>query len=205
MTHAMEHCDRPWSKRPPFWFIAIAAVLTLLIVVVNETDGKPAPTPYSTFLDLLEAGNVASVTFQRTEIHGQRTEIHGRYKYPLDSADRAPSRGTAQRDTFSSRVPDFGDPTLISELRKQHVAIDVNPSSQWTSLLARIPWPMLLFLGAVMIAGLVRLLRRGKAQPGPAAPVLPAHGMMGLVSGLFAKKDEAAGPPTHDSDEPKSR
>lgn len=198
MTHAMEHCDRPWWKRPPIWFIAIAAVITLLIVVVNETDGKPALTPYSTFLDQLEAGNVASVTFQGTE-------IHGRYKHPLDSADSAPSGGTAQRDTFSSRVPDFGDPTLIPELRKRHVAVDVNPPSQWTSLLARIPWPMLLFVGVVMIAGLVRLLRGGKAQSGPAAPALPAHGMMGLVSALFAKKDEAAGPPTQDSDEPKGR
>ena len=30
MTHAMEHCQRPWWKRPPVWFIAIAAVLLLI-------------------------------------------------------------------------------------------------------------------------------------------------------------------------------
>jgi len=194
MPHAMEHCHRPWWKRPPFWFLVIAAVIALLIVYIPETDGNPTPTPYSTFLDQVEAGNVASVTFQGTE-------IHGRYKHPLDSA---PSGGTVPRDTFSSRVPDFGDPTLIPALRKQHVAIDVSPPSQWAALLARIPWPMLLFLGAVMIAALVRLLRGGKVQSGPAVPTLPAHGMIGLVSGLFAKRNQAESPPKHDGDEPKS-
>ena len=115
MPHAMEQCHRPWWKRPPFLFLVIAAVMVLLIVDIPERGGKSAPTPYSAFLDQLEAGNVASVTFQGTE-------IHGRYRHPLD-----------------------------------------------------------------------------------AAPTLPAHGMMGLVSGLFAKRDEAESPPAHDGDEPKSR
>jgi ATP-dependent Zn protease len=193
----MEQCHRPWWKRPPFWFLVIATVIALLIVYVPERGGKPTPTPYSTFLDQLKAGNIASVTFQGTE-------IHGRYKHPLDSADSAPASSTVPPDTFSSRVPDFGDPTLIPELRRQHVAIDVSSPSQWAALLARIPWPMLLFLGAVMIAALVRLLRGRKAQSGPAAPTLPAHGMIGLVSGLFAKRHEAESPPKHDGDEPKS-
>jgi len=195
MPHAMEQCHRPWWKRPPFWFLVIAAVMVLLIVYIPERGGKPAPTPYSTFLDQVEAGNVASVTFQGTE-------IDGRYKHPLDSA---PASSTVPRDTFSSRVPDFGDPTLIQELHRQHVVIDVSSPSKWAALLARIPWPMLLFLGAVMIAALVRLLRGGKAQSGPAAPTLPAHGMMGLISGLFAKRDEAESPPKRDGDESKSR
>ena len=38
---------------------------------------QTGPMPYSTFLDQLEAGNVASVTFQGTE-------IDGRLKRPLD-------------------------------------------------------------------------------------------------------------------------
>ncbi|MGC2517668.1 MAG: ATP-dependent metallopeptidase FtsH/Yme1/Tma family protein [Burkholderiales bacterium] len=190
MTNAIEHCHRPWWKRPPVWFIAIAAVLALLIGVWTETEPvrNSTPTPYSAFLDRLEAGNVASVTIQGTE-------INGRFKHPLNGA---------QRDTFSTRAPDFGDPALIAELRKQHVVIEVGAPSPWTSVLTRIPWPMLVFLGVVLVAALVRLLRGGKAQPG-SAPSMPARGMMGLVSGLFAKKDEAASPPTHDGDEPKSR
>ena len=178
-----------WRTSKMWWLIGAVAALALLIGVAVEEAGKPAPIPYSTFLDQLEAGNVVSVTFQGTE-------INGRFKRPL---------GNASRDTFSSQVPEVGDPALIAELRKQQVVIDAGSPSQWTSLLARIPWPMLVFLGAVMIAALVRLLRGGKAQSGPAAPTLPAHGMMGLVSGLFAKRHEAGSPPAHDGDEPKSR
>jgi ATP-dependent Zn protease len=185
----MEHCDRPWWKRPPVWFIAIAAVLLLIGIGYEvETAGKAAPTPYSAFLDQLEAGSVASVTFQGTE-------IRGRLKHPP---------GSAQGDAFSTRVPDVGDPALIPELRKQHVAIEVSAPSPWTSVLARIPWPMLVFLGVVLVAGFVRLVRGGKARPGPAAS-MPAHGMMGLVSGLFAKPDQATSPRTQDGDEPKRR
>ena len=190
MTHAMEHCQRPWWKRPPVWFIAIAAVLLLIVVGTQiKTAGKAAPTPYSAFLDQLEAGNVASVTFRGTE-------IHGRFKRSADSA---------QHDTFTTRVPDFGDPALIPELRKQHVEINVSAPSPWTSVLARIPWPMLVFLGVVLVAGLVRLVRGGKAQSGSGAPIHPMHGMVGLVSRLFAKPHQVESPPEHESNERKSR
>jgi ATP-dependent Zn protease len=185
----MEHCDRPWWKRPPVWFIAIAVVLLLIVIAMQiETAGKAVPVPYSAFLDQLEADKVASVTFQGTE-------IQGRFKRSPDSA---------QRNTFSTRVPDFGDPALIPELRKQHVAIDVSAPSPWTSMLARIPWPMLVFLGVVLVAGLVRLVRGGKTQSGSAAPMHPMHGMVGLVSGLFAKPHQVESPPEHESNGQKS-
>jgi len=141
------------------WFIVIVAVL-LLVVAVMEQTGKRATTPYSAFLDQVEAGNIASVTIQGTE-------IAGRFKHPLVDS---PSGGTAQSDSFHTRVPDFGDPGLIPELRRQHVAIDVKSPSAWTWVLGRVPWPMLIFVGAILIAGLVRLARGGKAQSGSAAP-----------------------------------
>ena len=193
MPHAMGHCQRPWWKRPPFWFIGIAAA-SLLIALVGEQTDKPAPTPYGAFLDQLDAGNVASVTFLGTQ-------IEGRYKHPLEEA---PSSGQVQRDVFNSRVPDFGDPALIPALRKQHVAIHVSPPSPWASLLAHLPWPMLLFLGVAILVGLVRLMRGGGPQSASAASTFPAHGMMGLVSRLFAKQDQTPNPSTKDSDEPKS-
>ena len=195
MPHAMEHCHRPWWKRPPVWFIAIAAAVLLAVLAIEQTD-QPALTPYSAFLDQLDAGNVASVTFLGTE-------IDGRYKHPLDSA--SPGGAKAPRDTFSSRVPDFGDTALLPELRKQHVPIYVSSPSQWSSLLAHVPWPMLLFLGVAILAGFVKLMRGGKTPSGSAASPWPAHGMMGIVSRLFAKRDQAASLPTNDTDEPKSR
>ena len=193
MMHAMGHCQRPWWKRPPVWFIGIATVLLLVGFGVEHID-KQAVTSYSAFLDQLEAGNVGSVTF-----HG--TQIEGRYKPP---ADAAPSSGGVQQGAFSSRVPDFGDPTLIPELRKHHVVIEVSSPSQWTSLLSHLPWPMLLILGVAILAGMVRLMRGGKIQTKSAASALPAHGMIGLLSHLLAKRDQPATPPANDSEEPKS-
>jgi ATP-dependent Zn protease len=192
MTHAMQHCDRPWWKRPPFWFIAIA-VVALLVFAVMEQTGKGAVTPYSQLFDQIEAGNVASVSFNGTEVSGQ-------FKHPVDTS---PATGAVKVNAFRSRLPDFGDPTLIPALRKQHVVIDVASPSAWTWLLGRLPWPMLIFLGALLVAGLVRLARGGKASAGSAAPGLPGHGIIGLVSGLIAKQQPDEGSPARDRDEPK--
>jgi hypothetical protein len=186
-TDRTEVVHRPswWRTSKAWWFIAIIAVLILLAVVVLEKAGNPTQMPYipySTFLDQVEAGNVASVTFQGTD-------ISGRYKQPVDST---------QPVTFSSRVPDFGDSTLIQELRAQHVVIDTASPPQWTSLISRLPWPMLFFLGVAIIAGLVGLLRRRKVQSGSTASMHPMYGMMGLLSGLLSRQQQGAGRPKHD-------
>lgn len=194
MTHAMQHCDRPWWKRPPTWFIAIALLVLIGVFAIERTD-KPASMPYGAFLDQVEADNIASVTF-----HG--TEINGRFKRPLDSSS---SVGTTKGDSFRTHVPDFGDPALIPALRSRHVTIDVASPSAWSWLLGRVPWPMLIVIGAVLVAGFIRLVRGRQAQPGTAASALPAHGLPGLVSRLFAKQRPSESSPPRDSDEPKSR
>jgi ATP-dependent Zn protease len=191
-THAMGHCQRPWWKRPRVWFIGIAAVLALGIGIAVENPGKSA-LPYSTFLDQLEAGNVASVTVQGTE-------ISGRFKHALDAAA---SSGNVQGEAFSIRVPDFGDPTLIPQLRKQHVIIEVTSRSTWAWLLGSLPWPMVIFVGVMLIAGLIRLVRGGKIQTG-SAPSIPMNGPMGLVAGFFAKQQPSASPETRPGSEVKT-
>jgi ATP-dependent Zn protease len=188
-----QHCTRSWYMRPPVWFVGIA-VMAVLAFIVFENVGGPAATPYSTFLDQLDAGNVASVTFQGTQ-------IDGRFKHPLTAAT---SDGSKQNDTFRSRVPDFGDSSLIPELRKQRVAIDVTSSSQWTSWLGRLPWPMVFILGAILIAALVRLARGGKSPAAAPMSMHPMGGMMGLVSSLFGKQP-AESPPAPESKEAKGR
>jgi len=170
--------------RPPVWFIGIA-VVALIIFSIYETAGGPAATPYSAFLDQLDAGNVASVTFQGTQ-------INGRFKNPVSIAT---TNGAAPADTFRSRMPDFGDSSLISELRKQRVPIDVASSTSWTRLLAGIPLPMLLFLGFIVVAGIIRFMRGGKVQSGSAMPMHPMQGMIGMISGLFGKQIQPAGTP----------
>ena len=64
---------------------------------------------------------------------------------------------------------------------------------------------MLLFLGAILVAGFVRLVRGRKTQSGSAMSMHPMPGMMGLVSGLVGKQQQAASPPAHESDEVKGR
>jgi hypothetical protein len=193
MTNATSHCHRPWWKRPPVWFLGVAAVL-LIVVAVFEQTNKPALTPYSTFLDQLDAGNVAGVTFQGTE-------IDGRFKHGLGNSSAG---GAAPSLSFRSRVPDFGDPALIPELHKQHVVIEIATPSAWAWLLGRVPWPMLIFVGAMLVAALVRLVRGGNVQSGSGASVNPQQGMVGLISGLFTKERRAQSPAPHEGVEPKS-
>jgi len=184
MTDAVQHqhCTRAWYMRPPVWFIGVA-VAAVLAFVIFEKSGGPTATPYGVFLNQLDAGNVAGVTFQGME-------INGRFKQPVTAA----SNGTKQSDTFRSRVPDFGDSSLIPELRKQHVAIDVTSSSQWMSWLGRLPWPMVFIIGAVLIAALVKLVRGGKSASVSPMSMHPMGGMMGLVSGLFGKQPAETAP-----------
>lgn len=185
MTDTVQrHCTRPWYMRPPVLVLgAVMAAFALFGII--ELIGRPAALPYSEFLNRLDAGNVASVTFQGTE-------IDGRFKHPLNAAA---SNSATQPDSFRSRVPDFGDPTLIPELRKQQVVIDVASSSSWTRLLGGLPLPMLLMLGAIVIAFIIRLLRGGKAQSGAVMPVHPMQGMVGFVSSLFGRQDQPASKP----------
>ena len=155
MTHAMEHWHRPWWKRPPVWFIAIAAAALLSWAVV-EQSGQPSAMPYSTFLDQVEANNVASVTFQGTEISGRFKQLSA----------GSPSSTAAPGASFRSRVPDIGDPALLPTLHKQQVEIEVASPSAWSWLLGRLPWPMLIIVGAALVIGFVRLMRGGQAQAG---------------------------------------
>lgn len=173
---AHHHCTRPWYMRPPVWVLGLV-VVGLIIFGIVEAVGRPPATSYGNFLAQLDAGNVANVTFQGTR-------IDGRFKQPV-AADTANGK---QRTAFTSRVPDIGDPTLLPELRQAHVAIDVVASSNWTAWLGRLPWPMVIVIAFVLIAGFARLVRgRGAAAAG-GMPMQPP--MMRLFSGLFGKQDQ---------------
>lgn len=179
MTDAAHHCMRPWYMRPSVWALGVILVAGAVFGIVDMANRPPA-IPYSDFLDQLDAGNVASVTFKGTQIDGN-------FRRPVGNAA---SKVTASQTLFRSQVPDFGDPALMPELRKKRVAIDVVSSSSWTRLLGGLPLPMLLMLSAILIAGIVRLFRGGRAQSEPAMPMHPMQGLMGLVSGLLGGKDQ---------------
>ena len=200
MTDPVQHhCMRPWWKRPPVWVIGIAAVLLLGFFLMGAT-GRPPAISYGALLDQLESANVTSVVF-----HG--TEIEGRLKQPKTIAG---SSGPAQVEVFRSRIPDFGDPVLLSDLRRQHVAIDVTWSSPWGSWMGGgalavivgaviFAKPGLLIFGGLLIAGLWRAIRGKKAaqpsvMPSGAMAMLPMHGMMKFTSNMFANAPPADSP-----------
>ncbi len=178
---AQPHCTRAWYMRPPVWVLGIVLV-ALAVFGIMQTINRPASISYGEFLDQLDDGNVASVTFKGTQIDGS-------FKKPVG---QAAAKGAEPQTAFRSAVPDFGDPALLPALREHHVVIDVVSSSTWVSWLGRLPWPMVLIIGGVLIAGLVRLMRGDKSAGG--SPV-PTHPMMGLIAGLFGKHDEPAAPP----------
>lgn len=186
-TH--HHSKRPWYGRPPIWVLGVV-LLALAAFGIVELIDRPTVTPYSAFLDQLDAKNVASVTIAGTQIDGTFKQRVG-----------AATENAAPQSTFRTQVPDFGDPTLLPELRKQRVVINVVSSSGWVSWLGRIPLPMVLIVGGLLIAGLVRLIRGGKASTGSPMPV---HPMMGMISGLFGKPEQPGNPPPRDGNPPKS-
>ncbi len=154
-----------------WWLAGIGVALLLVIGFAIRQGLQPAPVPYSAFLDELDAGDVASVT-----IHG--TEIDARSK---------------QGKTLVTLMPDFGDPALIPELRKERVTIMV-ASASWTSWFARIPWPLWLFGGALLFAGIRRLVQRGRGgseTPASSMPMHPMQGMLKAAAGIF-KSERAA-------------
>jgi cell division protease FtsH len=179
-----------WRTSKVWWLVGLAALLMLLMFVIFENAHKVAPIPYSAFLDQLEAGNVASVTFQGYE-------ITGRLKHPVGATSPGPASAS---ETFTTRVPEVGDSALVREIRNMHVAIDVRVPSLWTSLIARLPWPMLAFLAVMAVAGLVRLLRGGKPQSGQGGSSVPARGMMGLISGLVSTRRKSNDPGSKGAD-----
>ena len=173
---AHHHCSRAWHLRPPVWILGVILV-SLAVFGVVEATNRPVAIPYSDFLAQLDAGNVASVTFKGTQ-------IDGRFNHPVA---QAAAKGTAAQTIFRSQVPDFGDPTLLPELRKERVVVDVVSASNWASWLGRLPWPLVLIIGAMFIVGLVRFKRGDKA---PAGSARPTHPIKGLITGLFSKKNQ---------------
>lgn len=115
----------------------------------------------------------------------------------------APPSPPAARGMIPS-IPAF--PTRRSrvgtEPRKQRVVVDVNVPSAGAWPLGRVPFPILIFLGIMLAGGFVRLAGGPKPSPGSA---MPTHGLMGLLAGLFGKRQRAANPPDHGSDETKNQ
>ena len=170
------HCTRPWYLRPPVLVLGVILLGGAAFGIVEFSNRpNPAALSYSDFLAQLDAGNVASVSFNGTL-------VDGKFKRPVG---QTVTNGTGEKSIFRSEVPAIGDPTLLPELRQQHVIIDVATSSGWLSWLGRLPWPMVVILAFILVAGLIRFVHGKKTDT---SSVMPTHPMVGLITGLFGNK-----------------
>jgi len=117
---------------------AILAALLLAVMVFSAQQGgreTAADLPYSAFKQQLASGNVDAVAFQGDE-------LIARLREGVAAGDPAMPSGAIR-----SRIPAFGDPTLLASLEARDVEISVLPAEtggavEWIGGL--LPWLLLI-------------------------------------------------------------
>ena len=144
----------------------IGAIFLLLALnyVIAASFNRPAPSvrvPYSpTFLQQVEAGNVARISSEGTTVDG---EFKKAVKYPPSSDDKAAKN-------FETEIPAFVDDAALERtLRENDVEIAAEPINQGPGLLVNL---LLGFGPILLIIGLfVYFARRAARQGGGMNPL----------------------------------
>ena len=122
----------------PFALIGILMLFAYLAFQPNGFWGEPVyQMPYSAFKAEIAANNVKEVQLRGREVDGSLNK-------------RAPSQPSNIQGThFHTRVPDFGDDTLLPALEQHGVKVTVAAASGggWSALLIGIlPWLLMILL-----------------------------------------------------------
>ncbi|MEJ2552786.1 MAG: ATP-dependent zinc metalloprotease FtsH [Gammaproteobacteria bacterium] len=138
--------EQPEKKTPPkspvTWLsYALIGILLLFVYLAFKPGGMWGEAiyhmPYSTFKGEIAAGNVKEVVLRGKVVEGNLSK-------------RIPSEPAGIKGTqFRTRVPDFGDDTLLPALQKHGVKVTVAAPSGggWSALLIGIlPWLLMIFL-----------------------------------------------------------
>lgn len=131
------------KKQPPYpdWLryviFGFAFLLAYYLLSISLIPGEPSyEIPYSQFKSLVHKGQV-----QEVEISG--FEIKGKLQIMMSIGPQQ-----EEADNFSTRLPSFGDETLIPALEAQHVDITISEEATkgtlMTLMLAMLPWVILL-------------------------------------------------------------
>jgi cell division protease FtsH len=129
------------NQRPPFnWRLIVPLVLIffLLPMLINLFQGGGAgqEISYTRFKQLVSEGQIQSVTIQGDRITGT-------------PATAQPTTGLGGRTGFTTYVPQFGDPELLTLLRDNNVEIVTRPSDQPSFLgilISIVPYIFLLWI-----------------------------------------------------------
>jgi cell division protease FtsH len=145
--------QRPWWRNPVLWLLT-ALLLTggLIFGLLGSSRQASQHVSYSTFVQQVEADNVRAVT-----ITGY--DVAGTFKSPIPAADR--KRSIAD---FSTTMPEFGDPALLTLLGQHGVPVDVQPANTWgvVWILLGLAGPLIL----VLLLGRWVMTRRAAPQGG---------------------------------------
>jgi cell division protease FtsH len=159
--------DRPQNKENKnnihwiWWVIALGLLVWNIIALLPKS--KPDLTiPYSTFINQVDAGNVASVQISGGQITGKfnksvpDTQVLTVVPSQAAGSLNATSSSTTYQD-FSTTFPEVeGDPNLMTALRSHNVVVNVSPPPDpLLSMLVSTALPLLLF-----VIVLVWLMRR---------------------------------------------
>ena len=129
------------NPRPPFnWRLIVPLILIffLLPMLVNlfQSSGNGQEISYTRFRQLVEQGQIRSVTLQGDRITAA-------------SLTDQPTTGLGGRSGFTTYVPRFGDPELLSLLRENNVEVITRPSDQPSFLgivLSIVPYLFLMYI-----------------------------------------------------------
>jgi cell division protease FtsH len=159
--------DRPQNKENKnnihwiWWVIALGLLVWNIVALLPKS--KPDLTiPYSTFINQVDAGNVASVQISGGQITGKFNksvpDTQVLTAVPSQAAGSSGSTGSSTTyQDFSTTFPEVeGDPNLMTALRSHNVVVNVSPPPDpLLSMLVSTALPLLLF-----VIVLVWLMRR---------------------------------------------
>jgi cell division protease FtsH len=111
--------------------VALLGVLYLVFVQPQPDTARSYPISYSEFKSLVRQGRVEKVVLSGDEVRGQLFDA-----VPLGPAEQKGER-------FHSRIPAFGDDTLLPSLEEHAVSVEVEEAEEHglgSILLALLPW-----------------------------------------------------------------
>jgi cell division protease FtsH len=158
MAQQQPPVSKPARIGPSWWILALVLLIWNLVTLLPR--GQPEATiPYTTFVEQVRAGNVASIRADGGQITGQFVHpIHWPPSSQGAAPNAKPAAGAPPAGVYASFLTHFpetlGDPNLISLLEAKHVAVTVAPPpNPLLSLLLTSALPALLFVGVLVWMG----------------------------------------------------
>ena len=130
---------QPPTSWLPFVLVGVLLLFGYLAFQPGGLLGEPVQEmPYSAFKEQIAAGNVKDVQLRGNVVEGN-----------LRTAPAAATTGGKQSGHFRTRVPAFGDDSLLPDLEKHNVTVNVGAAEGggWSALLVGIlPWLLMILL-----------------------------------------------------------